>query len=66
MAGSSSSLVLLFSAAVLLSCGAVYAEASDVLELNPSTFKSMLSSDDIYFVEFYAPWYIIIIRRSYA
>lgn len=32
------------------------AAASDVLELNPSSFKQMLASDDIYFVEFYAPW----------
>lgn len=32
------------------------AGGSDVIELEPASFRSMLASDDIYFVEFYAPW----------
>ncbi|EGD83311.1 Pdip5 protein [Salpingoeca rosetta] len=40
----------------LASMGRVAAAASDVIELDPTSFNKMLSSDDIWMVEFYAPW----------
>jgi protein disulfide-isomerase A6 len=48
--------VLLF----LLAIGnalALYSPSDDVVDLNPSNFDStVIQSDDLWFVEFYAPW----------
>lgn len=36
---------------------ALYDSSSDVIDLNPSNFeKLVLNSDDLWIVEFYAPW----------
>lgn len=42
--------------AVLASVPAARAAGSDVWELDPAAFKTMLKSDEVVFVEFYAPW----------
>lgn len=50
----------IFSALIFLitqSCWAMYPSSSSVIELTPSNFdKLVLRSDDIWIVEFFAPW----------
>lgn len=42
---------------ILIAASAFYDTNRDIVELNPSTFESrVIDSDEIWIVEFYAPW----------
>ena len=49
---------VLASAAIF--CKADYFPSDDVVELTASNFNSkVIQSDDVWLVEFYAPWYVV-------
>lgn len=47
-------------------CSALYSSSDDVVELTEANFKTrVLQSNDLWFVEFYAPWYVFLVIIAY-
>jgi hypothetical protein len=56
---------LLASASSLLLAAFVVAEGvSDVIDLTPANFKSVVDSENLILVEFFAPWWVILLGSS--